>query len=805
MINKELELAWEFVNHTQKSIFLTGKAGTGKTTFLHRLKKECNKRLAIVAPTGVAAINARGVTIHSLFQIPFGPLPPDTVFKRDFRQKFSQKKINLIKSLDLLIIDEISMVRADLLDAIDQTLRRYRNRQKVFGGIQVLMIGDLQQLAPVVKSHDWALLKTYYETPYFFSSKAFQEIQSVSIELKNIFRQKDATFIQILNEIRENKLSSHTAELLNKRYIVGFTPKLDDDYIILTTHNYKAEKINKQKLSELKGRTFYYHAHIEGHFPENTYPNDLKLALKKGAQVMFIKNDSSPDKRYFNGKIGRISFIDDKNIYVTCPGETQEIEVKRERWENVTYELDQETGQITEKLQGSYSQIPLRLAWAITIHKSQGLTFDKAIIDAELSFAHGQTYVALSRCKTLDGLILQSPIKPHSIINDSRVSRFTQHIAENAPDKSDLTSAKKQFFINSISELLDYTPLLYNVNRLLHLLKTHKGSIQGSTKVALDELKIMLTDLSDISFKFTNQINQLATDTKDIQNNQTIQERLNKAFSYYRDLTKEKIEPVFKKIKFDIEHKQIKKDFEKHYLELANDLNQKIYILDHLELPYEISKYLNIRAQAIVKSNLSKPKKINQALPEIIHEDLFDALKTLRNNLAIKENVPHYQIFTQETLYHLCEKLPVTDKQLKEIKGIGKSRFNKYGTQILTLIQDYCLVNNIEWKADQPKKQIAKTNTRQISLQLYQTGKNIEEIAEYRTLTTGTIWNHLASFLPTGEIKITDLIPAKKIKNIRHLITTHQFKNLTELKKIAGNAYSWDELRLIMKELENEI
>ncbi len=339
MENKELDLAWEFVNYTQKSVFLTGKAGTGKTTFLHRLKNESVKSMAIVAPTGVAAINARGITMHSLFQLPFGPIPPDTVIKRDFKQKFSKKKIQLIKSLDLLIIDEISMVRADLLDAIDRTLRRYKNKQKVFGGTQVLMIGDLQQLAPVVKPQDWELLKKYYETPYFFSSRAYQEVKPVNIELKKIYRQNDEIFINVLNEVRENRLSKRTTSLLNKRYIPGFSPPDNEDYITLTTHNYKAEKINRQKLSDLQGKTFYFHALIEGHFPENAYPNDLKLALKKDAQVMFIKNDSSPDKRYYNGKIGRITFIDDKSIFVKCPGDEEEIEVNREKWENITYEV----------------------------------------------------------------------------------------------------------------------------------------------------------------------------------------------------------------------------------------------------------------------------------------------------------------------------------------------------------------------------------------------------------------------------------------------------------------------------------
>ncbi len=805
MENKELDLAWEFVNYTQKSVFLTGKAGTGKTTFLHRLKNESVKSMAIVAPTGVAAINARGITMHSLFQLPFGPIPPDTVIKRDFKQKFSKKKIQLIKSLDLLIIDEISMVRADLLDAIDRTLRRYKNKQKVFGGTQVLMIGDLQQLAPVVKPQDWELLKKYYETPYFFSSRAYQEVKPVNIELKKIYRQNDEIFINVLNEVRENRLSKRTTSLLNKRYIPGFSPPDNEDYITLTTHNYKAEKINRQKLSDLQGKTFYFHALIEGHFPENAYPNDLKLALKKDAQVMFIKNDSSPDKRYYNGKIGRITFIDDKSIFVKCPGDEEEIEVNREKWENITYEVEAESGRITEKVQGSFAQIPLRLAWAITIHKSQGLTFDKAIIDAELSFAHGQTYVALSRCKTLDGLVLQSPLKSQSIINDQRINNFNEYLTQTAPGQTELSLAKKQFFIETLAELFDYTPLQYRTNRLLHLYKTQTSSIQGNVKVELDQFKQLLDELSQVSHKFIRQMQQMAARTKHPEQEDEIQKRLEKALSYYRTFTHEQLQPAFEKITFDIEQKQLKKDFEKHYLELTELLAQKISLFQHLKIPYTVFTYLNSRREAILKSQMIKKEKSIKKLPEIVHDDLFDALKTLRSHLALKEDIPNYQVFTQESLYQLCEKLPVTERQLKKIKGIGKNRIKKYGEPIISLIKDYCIVNNIMLKEDEPLVKETKKNTKEISLDMFKAGKNVEEIANERHLTTGTIWNHLAYFVPTGEIKMADLIPKEKIKAIQQIMTTNKFENLTELKQIAGDNYSWNELRLIMKQVENKI
>ena len=312
MVNKELDLVWNFVNNTDRNVFLTGKAGTGKTTFLHQLKKEALKRLVVVAPTGVAAINAKGVTIHSFFQMPFGPILPDDSQSTTsgFNKKFNKTKINIIKSMDLLVIDEISMVRADLLDGIDKVLRRYRDKTKVFGGVQLLMIGDLQQLSPVVKENEWELLKPFYHNAFFFSSLAYRACYAITVELKHIYRQDNPTFINILNEIRTNTLSQSSADELNKRFNPDFSPHENDGYISLTTHNNKAESSNKIELEKLKGRKLKYLANIEGKFPEFSYPNKVELTLKVGSQVMFIKNDSSAEKRYFNGKIGKVTQLD---------------------------------------------------------------------------------------------------------------------------------------------------------------------------------------------------------------------------------------------------------------------------------------------------------------------------------------------------------------------------------------------------------------------------------------------------------------------------------------------------------------
>ncbi|MBK8845622.1 MAG: AAA family ATPase [Bacteroidetes bacterium] len=378
--NRYLELAWDFVTNTNKSVFLTGRAGTGKTTFLHKLKKECSKRMAVVAPTGVAAINAGGVTIHSFFQLPFGAFTPGSHNFLSF--KISGTKRKLIRALDLLVIDEISMCRADLLDAIDQVLRQVRQTNMPFGGLQMLMIGDLNQLSPIVKDNEWIMLQTLYASPYFYESHALQKMPPVKIELQKVFRQSDEHFINLLNRVRDNELDEYTLEQLNKRYLPGVLPPDEDRYITLTTHNNTANRINQEKLDGINSTVYSFDASIYGDFPENMYPVDKTLYYKTGAQVMFIKNDPSVDKRYYNGKIGVIKFIDKENnlIKVECDGK-EIIYAEPIEWQNTKYTLNTEN-KVQEEVAGTFTQMPLKLAWAITIHKSQGLTFDKAIIDA---------------------------------------------------------------------------------------------------------------------------------------------------------------------------------------------------------------------------------------------------------------------------------------------------------------------------------------------------------------------------------------------------------------------------------------
>lgn len=458
--NKEMLAAWDFVENTGRSIFLTGKAGTGKTTFLKTVVAKSRKRPIVVAPTGVAAINAGGMTIHSFFQLPFSPYVPDA--KVESKYDFSREKRKIIASIDLLIIDEISMVRADLLDAIDSVLRRFKDHGQPFGGCQLLMIGDLAQLTPVVTPEDERMLKPYYDTPYFFGSRALQQIDYVTIQLEHVYRQEDESFVGILNAIRGGNPSQEVLDRLNSR-VQSVPPTLGEGGlpIRLTTHNQIANNYNESELKKLPSSMVAYHAEVKGTFPEYSYPTAETLVLKPGAQVMFVKNDPSGEHRYFNGRIGRVREATANRLTVYCEGDADAIEVEPLEWENTRYTLNEQTREIEAEVQGVFKQIPLRLAWAITIHKSQGLTFDRAIIDANQSFAPGQVYVALSRLRSLEGLSLASKLTSRAVINDVRVDTYiAQQETEAQRSIAQLPLLKQEYVRHLLLQLFDFRPLL---------------------------------------------------------------------------------------------------------------------------------------------------------------------------------------------------------------------------------------------------------------------------------------------------------------------------------------------------------
>lgn len=526
--NPELRSAWEFVEHTGTSIFLTGKAGTGKTTFLRTVVERSTKQMVVVAPTGVAAINAGGVTIHSFFQLPLSPYVPGADVKKIF--EFGREKRKIISSMDLLIIDEISMVRSDLLDAIDSVLRRYRDHYKPFGGVQLLMIGDLAQLTPVVTPEDEKILRPYYDTPYFFGSKALQQISYVTIQLKKIYRQADTTFVDLLNHIRDGHPTAEDLATLHKRYNPTFLPEAKDGYIRLTTHNRMADEYNDHEMQRLSSQPFTYSAVIDGTFPDYSYPTAFYLTLKVGAQVMFIKNDVNGE--YYNGKIGHVVALDKENIKVRCIGESNDIDVGMQEWENAKYSINPETHEIETEVQGVFRQYPLRLAWAITIHKSQGLTFDRAIIDAGHSFAPGQVYVALSRCRSLDGIVIVSRINESAIINDDRVDNYIAKQEEEAERSlRQLPQLKQDYYRQLIIELFDFRSLQSAEDRFLRLmLEFFSGTDPVLAQLHRQTAADLKQKVTDVAVKWTNSI---AVTSYEQLNDPAVLERIKRSAEYF--------------------------------------------------------------------------------------------------------------------------------------------------------------------------------------------------------------------------------------------------------------------------------
>lgn len=805
MKNEELELAHHFVEKTNRNIFLTGKAGTGKTTFLRELQAKSLKRMVVVAPTGVAAINARGVTIHSFFQLPFGPiLPKHSRQSSTIQRRFNRNKIDIIRSLDLVIIDEISMVRADVLDAIDEVLRRYKDRNKPFGGVQMLLIGDLQQLSPVVRPNEWNLLSTYYKTAYFFSSLAYQKASFIPIELKYIYRQQNQDFIKILNEIRNDTLSEESEKTLNKQYLPEFESTKSDGYITLTTHNKRADTINNNELNKLTTKHKTYKAKITGHFAENNYPIDEVIKLKIGAQVMFVKNDLSPEKRYFNGKIGTVTALNSESVAVQC--EDDYIEVGFVTWENIKYSLNPKTQAISEKIEGTFTQVPLRLAWAITIHKSQGLTFEKAVIDAEDSFAHGQTYVALSRCKTLEGIVLKTPVKKSSIINDTVVNSFNKKMEENQPDENLLKKAQKEFQLELLEDLFNYNPLLYPITRLIDLCYTHKNALQGNTILPLQKIKDEgIVPIMKISSSFKKQLLEMSKNTKNIEEDKAIQERFKKAVIYFKKETDEKITTVFNTFSYSTDNKSIDTDINRQVIRFEELLNAKTLLLSNLPNHFSTITFLKVRAKAILDKPEQKKKKRIEVVTSTQNKELFENLRMFRTSVSNSEDIPPFQVFTQKTLFAMCELLPQNKTELKKVYGMGKVRIKKYGDEILEIINEYARSNNLKSQIELTEVINESTkNTKEISFDFFKEGLSIKEIAEKRGLVLSTIEGHLAHFVSEGELDISKLFAKEKLKKGIRIVKNTNFESFSELKEVLGDEFSYGELRLLVSHINRE-
>ena len=698
--NENTRLAWDIIETTSTNLFLTGKAGTGKTTFLRRLKQESQKRIVVVAPTGIAAINAEGVTIHSFFQLPFAPYIPEANYKLSSGQfRFSKDKIRMLRSIDTLVIDEISMVRADLLDAVDNVLRRYRRSGAPFGGVQMVMIGDLGQLAPVAKEEEWTMLSQYYDTPYFFSSKALQKSQFAVIELTKVYRQNDRRFLNILNKVRDNNAGAEVLRALNSRYIPGFKPSEDEGYIRLTTHNAQAQRINERELALLPGNEFHYEAHINGKFPEMLFPTDEKLTLKKGAQVMFVKNDSSAAKRFYNGMIGRVSDIQTDGFSVIPKGSDEAIKVEPEEWTNSRYVLNEKTKEITEEVDGSFKQFPVKAAWAITVHKSQGLTFDKAIIDVQHAFTHGQTYVALSRCRTLDGLVLSAPLPEQAIIRDRAVDAFIKQATQHVPDNAALQQMQRDYFLQTVSELFDFVPIMSATERMTHLLN---DNFQRNFPKLITEYKArcsaMATQVRSVAEKFHAQYVRLILASVDYKNDAALQERLTKGAAYFsRTLTD--IEMLAGKTSVQTNNEVLRKRVAELTDTLHETLKQKRAMLDYVKAEgFRLVPFLHKRA--LVLAGQGEPVRKRQTGGITVDtllangkrnsdKQLLEALKAWRSDKMKEMKVPSYIVMRQETLEDIAEHKPTTADELLKCKYMGKAKLEKYGDELLDIVRDY--------------------------------------------------------------------------------------------------------------------
>lgn len=611
--NVDMNLAWQFIAFTNISVFLTGKAGTGKTTFLRHLRELTPKRMVVLAPTGVAAINAQGQTIHSFFQLPFGPNVPGMETAESKRYSMSKEKKALIRSLDLLVIDEISMVRCDLLDAVDREMRKYRDRTKPFGGVQLLLIGDLQQLAPVAKDDEWALLQPYYSTPYFFGSHALAQIPYVTVELKHIYRQQDADFIDILAHIRTNNVTSEVLQKLNQRYIADFTPPDGEGWIRLTTHNNMANSYNQQKLEQLKGAAYTFSATVKGNFPEFSYPTDEQLTVKVGAQIMFVKNDPSFEHEYYNGKIGVIEDFVEDTIVVRCSEDGSMIAVPRLTWENTKYVIDEETKEIRESVDGTFTQYPLRLAWAITVHKSQGLTFDHAVVDINHSFAHGQVYVALSRCRTLKGLVLANPLNMRGVITDHSVNAYIDKELQEARSSAEkLPQLRHDYFVCLLDELFSFDQLLWDFRVLTRVVDEH---LYTTVPDLLKDMKTAQTaienDIIPVAQKFQKQYRQIISQCTNIYKDETLQQRLCAGSTYFCEQLQTILASFLEQKAVNISNKQVSTRYNNALDAFMLSLNVKLTTLTATtEEGFSVRTYLDSKAKAAIED--FKPKKTKQ-------------------------------------------------------------------------------------------------------------------------------------------------------------------------------------------------
>ena len=690
------EMAERYVKATGRSVFLTGKAGTGKTTFLRYIIQTTSKRTVVLAPTGVAAINAGGSTIHSFFQLPLCPYLPDvkglvTEYQMPERHKSLKKeRIKMIRTLDLLVIDEISMVRADLLDAVDMTLRKYRRNDRPFGGVQLLMIGDAQQLSPVVRESERQYISQVYKSPYFFHSKALQKLSYVTIELQKVHRQQDQSFVNILNGIRENNPTQEILQALNSRVRAY---EADDEVIRLTTHNAQADKVNESKLDALLGDAVTFGADITGEFPENSYPADEVLTLKKGAQVMFIRNDS--DAGFYNGKIGKVTDISANGQVTVTDSDGMDIIVEPTEWTNSQYVLNDESGEIEQSVVGTFRQLPLRIAWAITIHKSQGLTFDKVIIDAGSAFAFGQVYVALSRCRTLEGISLESPIRMSSIYSDMNVADFNEAIQAGAQGVRERIEAEERSYTYDIyREIFDFRPVCSALGWVKKIWRERLQDIYESEYTGLLQRSEALDKAEKAAQAFRAQLTHI--EAAMMPDDSFLNERLGKASAYFFPILEEMREFCSKLGGLEVDNKEVAKKVKEALDEFLTSLEIACRAIKMIQNGrFSIEEYNKTKTDCLLeersKTRAKRLKKIvrEDDEPGTVNEQLRERLQEWRTARFKKDNIPAFMIMHQSTLMAIAASVPKTKAELLRIKGFGEERYKKYGEEILAITADF--------------------------------------------------------------------------------------------------------------------
>lgn len=749
-IENTAEQVLRFVNQTNQSIFLTGKAGTGKTTLLHHIIQTTHKNTVVVAPTGIAALNAGGVTIHSQFQLPFGGFIPEyTHASNDSdNQKFETKntlvkhfrmsgqKKAVIQNMELLIIDEVSMLRADLLDAIDFTLRKIRKKDYPFGGVQVLFIGDLLQLPPVVKNDEWRVLRNYYKGIFFFNAKVIQEQPPLYIELTKIYRQSDEKFIAVLNNLRNNSISKEDVQILNEFVKPNFDIKANKGYITLTTHNAKADAINSDSLEDLPGECFRYKPEIVDDFPEKIYPVEEILQLKVGAQIMFIKNDLSFEKNYFNGKMGFIKSLSEGEILVHFPEENKTIAVEKYEWKNIRYSVNEMTKEIQEDVLGTFVHYPIKLAWAITVHKSQGLTFDKAVLDVSQVFVPGQAYVALSRLRSLQGLILLSPIQLNGISNHADVMTYSESKTDEETLAASLKNETHRFISDYLKNAFDWIDMAqeWRNHRYSYPTDAEKSERTKHLKWALTQEE-SFSELIEPAKNFRIQLDRLfQSENLDLK---FVEERIKKAYDYFFP----KLDHILGELLLKIEEVQRIKRVKEFYLELSELEEKQTQILLQLFKAVQLIKIIN-EGKEINKENLNSEISLNYRKNKIQEaQELFKSKKAT----LIEENEDF------DTNFYLPKK-----KSSKE-----------------------------------PKK-----STVQETYELWIKKNSVKEIAKIRVLTPQTIYGHLGKLILAGTISISDVLPDDKIQQLTKAFQGYEEESLNALKESVGEQFTWDELRL---------